>query len=111
MDQTAVSAGDRDAAAAPAERPGGDPATDERMAVPSEPGPWVARMLARLGMPPDEIGWVLGAKEPLVLGRYFELHRERLTETLAEQLGSLAAVERVLALAMLRRGSAPTDGR
>jgi hypothetical protein len=81
LDQPAVSAGDWEAGpAASAERLNADPATDGRIAAPSTHEPWMARTLARLGTPPDETGWELGAKEPLVLGRYFELHRERLTD-------------------------------
>jgi hypothetical protein len=55
------------------------------------------------GMPADEIGAVLAADDPEVVGRYLELHRERLEERLMEQRRTLASVERTLTAAILER--------
>lgn len=57
----------------------------------------LARALRNHGMPLEEIGAVLRAKDPAVVARYMELHRERLAEQLVHRVGELEALERILA--------------
>jgi hypothetical protein len=47
-------------------------------------------------MPSAEIGAILSSDDPLVVGRYLELHRERLEESIAKQLLMLASLEPLL---------------
>lgn len=54
----------------------------------------VARTLRRQRMPLDEIRAVLRTDDPEIVRRYLELHRERLHERLAAQVGSLSSIER-----------------
>jgi hypothetical protein len=54
-------------------------------------------ILRRQGMPPEEIGAVLGAADPVTARRLLELHRERLGEWLEEQRRLVAWVERSVA--------------
>ena len=59
----------------------------------SAPAGWAERVLARQGMPPEEIDAILATDEPEMVRRYLELHRERLEERLADRLRELEAVE------------------
>jgi DNA-binding transcriptional MerR regulator len=69
-----------------------------RQAAPAhDPTGWLARALRDRGMPQSEVRAVLEANDHVVVRRYFELHRERLTERLADQLRELATLERTLA--------------
>ena len=54
----------------------------------------VARTLRRQRMPLDEIRAVLRTDDPEIVRRYLELHRERLQERLAAQVGTLSSIER-----------------
>lgn len=56
----------------------------------------ITRVLRQHEMPTDEIRAILETDEPELVHRYIELHRERLEERLAEQLRTLANVERLL---------------
>lgn len=58
---------------------------------------WTIGALRDQGMPSDEIATILGAGDPELIRRYFELHRERLEEHLADQRRTLARLERLLA--------------
>lgn len=66
------------------------------------------RALMLYGMPPEEIGAVLGAKDPEIVRRYLELHRERLQERLDDQLRSLDIFETHLARTVQRRARTVT---
>lgn len=61
-----------------------------------DPTGWFARALLDRGMPPSEVRAVLEADDHVVVRRYFELHHERLTERLADQVRELEALERML---------------
>lgn len=63
----------------------------------------VVGTLLDLGMPSHEIGAVVAADQPILVHRYLELHGERLTERLADQLQILAALEQILHRALLDR--------
>jgi hypothetical protein len=71
---------------------------------------WAARVLRRCEMPPDEVSAVLGARDPELVRRFMELHRERLEEGLVDRLQTLAGLERFLVQAALvgRRDGADT---
>jgi hypothetical protein len=56
----------------------------------------VARTLRRQHMPVTEIRAIITTSDPELIGRYLELHRERLEERLAEQRDDLAALDDVL---------------
>ncbi len=58
---------------------------------------WAIGTLRDQDMPSEEIATVLGADDPELVRRYFELHRERLEEHLADQRRTLARLERLLA--------------
>jgi hypothetical protein len=57
----------------------------------------LARALSNHDMPLEEIRAVLLAKDPAVVARYMELHRERLAEKLAQRVRELKALERIIA--------------
>lgn len=60
----------------------------------------IARAIAALrdqAMPSAEIDSIIGADDPEVVRRYFELHRERLEERLADQRRTLVRFERLFA--------------
>ena len=57
----------------------------------------LARALSNHEMPLEEIRAVLRAKDPAIVARYMELHRERLAEQLAHRVRELEALERILA--------------
>ena len=57
---------------------------------------WIAAALREHEMPAEEVGVVVGADDPEIVRRYFELHRERLQERLADRLVVLADLERRL---------------
>ena len=63
----------------------------------------VVETLLDLGMPSHEIAAVVAADQPMLIHRYFELHGERLTERLADQLQILARTEQTLHRALLDR--------
>lgn len=54
----------------------------------------LAGILLRQRMPLGEIGAVLRTRDPEVVHRYLELHRERLEERLDAQVEALAPIER-----------------
>ena len=51
--------------------------------------------------PSEEIDAILGADDPELVRRYFELHRERLDERLADQRRALARLEQLLAARLI----------
>lgn len=57
----------------------------------------LARALSNHDMPLEEIRAVLQAKDPAVVARYMELHRERLAEELGQRVRELEALERIIA--------------
>lgn len=57
----------------------------------------LARALSSHDMPLVEIRAVLRARDPAVVARYMELHRERLAEQLARRIRELEVLERILA--------------
>jgi hypothetical protein len=57
----------------------------------------LAGELSSHDMPLEEIRAVLRARDPVVVARYMELHRERLAEQLAHRIRELEALERILA--------------
>jgi DNA-binding transcriptional MerR regulator len=63
----------------------------------SESIAWAADAIRDQGMPSEEIDAILGADDPELVRRYFELHRERLDERLADQRRALARLEQLLA--------------
>jgi hypothetical protein len=67
----------------------------------------LARALSSHDMPPEEIRAVLRARDPVVVARYMELHREWLAEQLAHRIEELEVLERILA----RRSSAALPNR
>jgi hypothetical protein len=66
--------------------------------VERDPTAWLARALRAHDMPVDEVRVVLETDDPIIVRRYFELHRERLAELLADRLLELASLERILAV-------------
>jgi hypothetical protein len=68
----------------------------------------VVGTLLDLGMPSHEIVAVVAADQPILVHRYLELHGERLTERLADQLQILAAQEQTLHRALLDRSRQTT---
>lgn len=72
---------------------------------------WAARALRRYEMPPDEISAVLGANTPELVGRYMELHRERLEERLADRLRALTGLERLVVQAIFASPESTADTR
>ena len=80
-------------------------------AVERDPTAWLARALRAHDMPLDEVRAVLATDDPIIVRRYFELHRERLAELLTDQLLELASLERILAArSMFARGKrSPTS--
>jgi hypothetical protein len=63
----------------------------------------VVATLLDLGMPSHEIAAVVAADQPILVHRYLELHGERLTERLADQLQILGRLEQTLHRALLGR--------
>lgn len=63
----------------------------------------VVGTLLDLGMPCHEIAAVVAADQPILVHRYLELHGERLTERLADQLQILVRLEQTLHRALLDR--------
>jgi hypothetical protein len=57
---------------------------------------WAISMLESQGMPWEEIATILAADEPVLIRRFFELHRERLEEHFAAQRRTLVRFERLL---------------
>ena len=70
---------------------------DEENRSSSESIAWAIGALRDQDMPSEEIATVLGADDPELVRRYFELHQERLEEHLADQRRTLARLERLLA--------------
>lgn len=57
---------------------------------------WWTDVLREQGMPRDEIGAILATRDPVVVRRHLELHRERLDEELATHQQVLERIERWL---------------
>ena len=57
---------------------------------------WAEHTLRAHEMPQDEIRAVLTARDPRIVRRYLELHRERLQEQLDDKLRTLGVLEAVL---------------
>jgi hypothetical protein len=55
-----------------------------------------AALLSRQGMPPGDVSAVLETRDPRVIRRYLELHRERLMEQAIDQRRAIDQVERLL---------------
>jgi hypothetical protein len=60
-------------------------------------------LLVDQGMPRDEVRSVLAARDPRIVRRHLELHRERLMERALEERGAVDRVEAAL-VARLRWG-------
>ena len=60
------------------------------------PGALPTAVLRAQGMPSEEIRAILGTRDPQLVRRLFELHRERLDERLREQKSMLAWLEPLL---------------
>ena len=105
-DEMSIDRFSRRATSAPAS--GSDP-NGEQAAVPrTAQAAWdaltsVVGTLLDLGMPSQEIAAVVAADQPILVHRYLELHGERLTERLADQLQILARLEQTLHRAHLDR--------
>ena len=56
----------------------------------------VAELLIEQGLPDDEVRAVVRARDPIVVRRHLELHRERLAERLADERATVDRVERLL---------------
>jgi hypothetical protein len=63
----------------------------------------VGFLLVEQGMPEDEIRSILAARDPRIVRRHLELHRERLMERAAEERTAVDRVEQAL-LTQLRWG-------
>jgi hypothetical protein len=84
--------------------PNGEPAAVPRTAQAARDAlTSVVGTLLDLGMPSQEIAVVVAADQPILVHRYLELHGERLTERLADQLQILARLEQTLHRAHLDR--------
>ncbi len=57
---------------------------------------WAEHVLRAHDMPQDEIRAVLTARDPEIVRRYLELHRERLQERCHHELRSIDALEAIL---------------
>jgi hypothetical protein len=55
-----------------------------------------AAVLSRRGMPPGDVSAVLQTRDPRVIRRHLELHRERLMEQAIVQRRAVDQVERLL---------------
>jgi hypothetical protein len=55
-----------------------------------------AALLSRQGMPAGDVGAVLESRDPRVIPRHLELHRERLMEQAIDQRRAIDQVERLL---------------
>jgi hypothetical protein len=55
-----------------------------------------ADVLSRQGMPPGDVSAVLEARDPRIIRRHLELHRERLMEQAIDQRIAVDQVERLL---------------
>jgi len=62
-----------------------------------------AALLSRQGMPPGDVSALLETRDPRVIRRHLELHRERLTEQATDQRRAVDRVERLLVERRLRR--------
>jgi DNA-binding transcriptional MerR regulator len=79
------------------------------MRIPRRAAAPAVRALRRQKMPLDEIRAILNAHDPAIVGRYLELHAERLDEWVAEQRRVLVSLERSLTEAIVARpGMAPS---
>jgi hypothetical protein len=63
----------------------------------TQPEGSLARALSSHDMPLEDIREVLRARDPVVVARYMELHRERLAERHAHRIRELEVLERILA--------------
>jgi DNA-binding transcriptional MerR regulator len=73
------------------------------MRIPRRAAAPVVRALRRQKMPLDEIRAILNAHDPDIVGRYLELHAERLDEWVAEQRRVLVSLERSITEAIVAR--------
>jgi hypothetical protein len=89
-------------------RDAGFPADEGERQDPFESIGWAIYTLRVQGMPSEEIAAILGADSPELIRRYFELHRERLDERLADQRRPLGRLEQLLPALRAARLS-PTD--
>jgi hypothetical protein len=55
-----------------------------------------AALLSRQGMPPGDVSAVLETRDPRVIRRHLELHRERLMEQAIDQRRAVDQLERLL---------------
>jgi hypothetical protein len=62
-----------------------------------------AALLSRQGMPPGDVSAVLVTRDPRVIRRHLELHRERLMEQTIDQRRAVDQVERLLVEQRLQR--------
>ncbi len=65
------------------------------------------RTLRRQQMPLEQISAVIDADDPELVRRHMALHREWLEERLADELRTLAGVERFLVRALMSRRESP----
>jgi hypothetical protein len=72
------------------------PRSAEATAVGDDQCAQIAVALHHSGMPREEIHAVLDADDPELIRRYMELHRERLTERLDDQLRELGRLQHLL---------------
>jgi hypothetical protein len=55
-----------------------------------------AALLSRQGRPPGDVSAVLEARDPRIIRRHLELHRERLIQQAIDQLRAVDRVEQLL---------------
>jgi hypothetical protein len=55
-----------------------------------------AALLSRQGMPPGDVSAVLESRDPRIIRRHLELHRERLMEQAIDLRRAIDQVERLL---------------
>lgn len=70
---------------------------------------FAVRTLRRQQMPLKEISAVIDADDPKLVRRHLALHREWLEERLADELRTLAGVERFLVRALVSLRESPPD--
>jgi hypothetical protein len=62
-----------------------------------------AALRSRQGMPPRDVSAVLESRDPRVIRRHLELHRERLMEQAIDQRRAVDQLERLLVKQPLQR--------
>jgi hypothetical protein len=78
------------------------------VSIPSRAVAYATSALADQAMPTEEIAAIVRTRDPELVRRYLELHRERLEERLADQQRTIDVLERLLIAAW--NGSAPDTG-